>query len=280
MSSTIHAVITGAASGLGRDLSIALARKGWRILISDVNTEEAAITLKMVQQAGGTGETYLCDVTSFEQVQTMADYVFGAWGGVDLLVNNAGVAAAGAVGDISIEDWHWLVNINMWGMIYGCHAFIPHMKQAMNGHIINIASAAGIVSLPEMPCYNVSKAAVISLSETLRGELAPYNIGVSVVCPSFFNTNLLMDFRYCDEFQCTFAHTTLENARMTSEEIARKIVKAYEKNRLYVIPHASIKMQWLLKRLSPERYYANMATFNSSTIFRPILLAIARLGLT
>ncbi|MDT8274331.1 MAG: SDR family NAD(P)-dependent oxidoreductase, partial [Desulfomonilia bacterium] len=101
MNGTSHAVITGAASGLGRDLSIALARKGWCILISDVNTDEAAITLKMVQQAGGSGETYLCDVTSFEQVQTMADYVFGAWGGVDLLVNNAGVAAAGAVGDIS-----------------------------------------------------------------------------------------------------------------------------------------------------------------------------------
>ncbi|MDT8272636.1 MAG: SDR family NAD(P)-dependent oxidoreductase, partial [Desulfomonilia bacterium] len=171
------------------------------------------------------------------------------------------------------------VDINMWGMIYGCHAFLPHMKRAMKGHIISIASAAGIVSLPEMACYNVSKAAVISLSETLRGELAPYNIGVSVVCPSFFNTNLLMDFRYCDEFQCTFAHTTLEYARVTSEQIAQRIVKAYEKNELYVIPHASIKMQWLFKRLSPERYYAYQAKLNSWNLFRPLLLGIARLGL-
>lgn len=274
------AVVTGAASGLGRDISVALGRKGFRVLVSDVDMKEAAITLTMVKQAGGEGEIYPCDVTQAEEVQKMADHVFDSWGGLDLLVNNAGVAAAGVVGDMPIEDWHWLVNINLWGMVYGCHAFIPRMKQARRGHIVNVASAAGIVSMPEMACYNVSKAAVISLSETLRGELAPFGIGASVVCPTFFNTNLLRDMRSCDEFQCTFANAAFDNARMTSEDIAELTVKAYEKNRLYVVPQASAKMQWFFKRLSPASYYENFARLNKSDMFRRVVLVLARLGLT
>ncbi|HNQ86760.1 MAG TPA: SDR family NAD(P)-dependent oxidoreductase [Deltaproteobacteria bacterium] len=274
------AVVTGAASGLGRDIAIALGRKGSRVLVADLDMKEAAITSTMVEQAGGAGEVYRCDVTRVEEVQAMADHVFAAWGGLDLLVNNAGVAAAGVVGNMPIEDWHWLMNINLWGMVYGCHAFIPRMKQSQRGHIINVASLAGIVSLPEMACYNVSKAAVISLSETLRGELAPFGIGVSVVCPSFFNTNLLRDMRYCDEFQCTFAHAAFDNARMTSEDVAGLVLKAWEKNRLYVLPQASAKMQWFFKRLSPANYYENFARLNKSDMFRRFVLVMARLGLT
>ncbi len=274
------AVVTGAASGFGRDIAIALGRKGSRVLVADLDMKEAAITSTMVEQAGGAGEVYRCDVTRVEEVQAMADHVFAAWGGLDLLVNNAGVAAAGVVGNMPIEDWHWLMNINLWGMVYGCHAFIPRMKQSQRGHIINVASLAGIVSLPEMACYNVSKAAVISLSETLRGELAPFGIGVSVVCPSFFNTNLLRDMRYCDEFQCTFAHAAFDNARMTSEDVAGLVLKAWEKNRLYVLPQASAKMQWFFKRLSPANYYENFARLNKSDMFRRFVLVMARLGLT
>jgi len=136
------------------------------------------------------------------------------------------------------------------------------------------------VSLPEMACYNVSKAAVISLSETLRGELAPFGIGVSVVCPSFFNTNLLRDMRYCDEFQCTFAHAAFDNARMTSEDIAGLVVKTWEKNRLYVLPQASAKMQWFFKRLSPANYYESFARLNKSDMIHRFALVLARLGLT
>jgi short-subunit dehydrogenase len=240
------------------------------VLVADLDMKEAAVTAKMVEQAGGVGEIYRCDVTRVEEVQAMADHVFTTRGDLDLLVNNAGVAAAGVVGDMP----------NLWGMVYGCHAFIPKMKQVRRGHIVNVASIAGIVSLPEMASYNVSKAAVISLSETLRGELAHYGIGVSVVCPSFFNTNLLRDMRYCDEFQCTFAHAAFDNARMTSEDVAALVVRAWEKNRLYVLPQASAKMQWFFKRLSPEYYHENFARLNKSDMFRRFVLVLARLGLT
>lgn len=275
-----HAVVTGAASGLGRDISIALGRKGFEVLVADIDPKESAITLKMVEQAGGAGHTWVCDVTKVEEVQAMADHCFATWGSLDLLVNNAGVAAVGKVGDMPINDWRWLMDINLWGMVYGCHAFIPRMKLADKGHIMNVASAAGIVSLPEMACYNVSKAAVISLSETLRGELGDCGIGVTVVCPSFFNTNLLHEMRYCDEFQCTFAHAAFDHARLSAEDIARMAVMAYEKNRLYVVPQASAKMQWFFKRISPPSYYESFALLNRSNTFRRLVLVLARLGLT
>ena len=130
-----------------------------------------------------------------------------------------------------------------------------------------------------MACYNVSKAAVISLSETLRSELAPFSIGVSVVCPSFFNTNIQMNMRACSEFQRSFSSACFDNARMPSENIAQCIIKAYENNRLYVIPQASARLQWLLKRISPERYYQNQSSMRTSGHFYSIALALARLGL-
>ena len=184
-------VITGAASGLGRALALALARKGCRIGIVDINLDGAEETLRMVERAGGSGETYELDVREVTDWGAMANHFFQCWGGVDVLVNNAGVVAVGHVGDIPIENWEWIFSINFWGMVYGCHTFIPRMKAQGGGHIVNVASAAGLLSLQELGPYNTTKAAVIALSETLRGELAPFKIGVTAVCPMFFNTHLL-----------------------------------------------------------------------------------------
>jgi NAD(P)-dependent dehydrogenase (short-subunit alcohol dehydrogenase family) len=275
-----NAVITGAASGLGREISISLAKRGWRILISDINMDGSEITHEMVKKAGGEGETFECDVTKLEDVRRMADFAFERWPRIDLLVNNAGVAAGGIVGDISMEDWHWIVNTNFWGMLHGCHEFVPRMKSQGGGHIVNISSAAGFVSLPEMASYNVTKAAIVSLSETLKSELAHHNIGVTVVCPTFFKTNLLKTMRYTDEFQKTFAETAFENGRMSAEKIAEMTVRAVEKNKLYLIPQVVGKVQWVMKRLSPSRYYKNMAFMNRRSSFRELALKMARWGLT
>ncbi|MEA3222626.1 MAG: SDR family oxidoreductase [Thermodesulfobacteriota bacterium] len=275
-----NAVITGAALGLGRAISIALAKKGWRILVADVNKEEADITLKMVKQAGGSGEIFHCDVTKIGDVQKMADYCFDNWGKIDLLVNNAGVAAGGLTGDISIEDWEWIVGINFWGMVYGCHTFIPKMKAAGGGYIVNIASAAGIASLPEMASYNATKAAIISLSETLKSELVPYDIGVTVVCPSFFNTDLLRNMRYTNDSQRTFAKAAFENARITSEMIAEMIIKAMKKNKLYLIPQPSGRFIWRMKRISPAMFYRCTAFMMKTGIGEKFLLRLARMGMT
>lgn len=273
------AVITGAASGLGRSLATTLAEEGWRIGIVDIDDAGAKETLELVKRAGGSGETFHADVSDPEEVTAFADHFFERWGGVDLLINNAGVAAAGIVGDIPLEDWDWIFGISFWGMLYGCHEFIPRMKAQGKGHIVNVASAAGLISLMDMGPYNTAKAAVISLSETLRMELAPDGIGITVACPVFFKTNLLRDMRYTDEWEREWAQSTFDNARMTSDEVARRIISAAKKNRLYVIPQLSGRFLWLLKRLMPETYYSVFRLLNSAGLLKPLADRLARWGL-
>ncbi|MDI6742570.1 MAG: SDR family NAD(P)-dependent oxidoreductase, partial [Smithella sp.] len=171
-------------------------------------------------------------------------------------------------------------NIDMWGMIYGCHYFIPRMKEQGGGHIVNVASIAGIACLPQMGPYNVAKAAVIALSETIKTELAPYNIGVSVACPSFFQTNLLKSMRYQNDFQKEFAQTTFEKGRLNASEIARRVMKAIDNNKLYVVPGLSARIIWLDKRFSPELFYRFMAFTLKKKFGEKLILWMARHGLT
>jgi NAD(P)-dependent dehydrogenase (short-subunit alcohol dehydrogenase family) len=272
-------VITGAASGLGRSLALALARKGCRIAVVDINTEGAGETLEMVVRNGGSGEIYELDVGVVADFDAMADHFFKSWGGVDLLINNAGVAVGGFVGNIPLEQWEWIIGINFWGMIYGCHCFIPRMKAQGGGHIMNVASAMGITSLGELAPYNISKAAIISLSETLSIELAPYNIGVTALCPMFFNTNLIDNTRYETEMEYEIANAAFTCARITCDEVAEAALKAVEKGRLYCIPQLSGKVQWIFKRLNPNFYYRLYAFLNRKGWLMPLLLWMARKGL-
>jgi len=274
-----NVVVTGAASGLGRSLALVLARKGCRIGIADINMDGAAETLEMVERAGGSGETFKLDVSNPEEVEAMAFHFFDTWGRVDLLVNNAGVVVTGYVGDITLEDWEWITAINFWGMVYGCHSFIPRMRKQGGGHIMNVASSAGLLTLLEMSPYNTSKAAIVALSETLRSEVAPDNIGVTALCPMFFNTHLLDNMRYTDEFEPEFAHTTFEHARMTADEVAERAIRAVEKNKLYCVPQLSGRIFWFIKRLNPALYYDSLATINRRPWGNAFFIWMARKGL-
>jgi NAD(P)-dependent dehydrogenase (short-subunit alcohol dehydrogenase family) len=275
-----NAVVTGAGSGLGRELCLKLAERKFRILLADVNMAGARETLAMVKQAGGDGEVYECDVTKKESVEKMALYAFDKFKKVDLLINNAGVTCAGFTGDVPLKDWEWCVNIDMWGMIYGCHYFIPLMKKQGGGYIVNVASEAGIACLPEMGPYNVAKAAVIALSETIRTELAPHNIGVSVVCPSFFQTNLLKSMRYQNDFQKELAETTFKHGHLSAADIAKCVMRAMDKKRLYVIPGLNAKFFWYNKRFSPELCYRFIAFTLKNKFGEKLFLWMARHGLT
>ncbi|MCE5210098.1 MAG: SDR family NAD(P)-dependent oxidoreductase [Deltaproteobacteria bacterium] len=275
-----NAVVTGAGSGLGRELCLKLAERKYRILLADVNVAQARESLEMVRKAGGDGEIYACDVTQKEAVEQMARYAFNTFRRVDLLINNAGVTSAGFTGDIPIEDWEWCINIDMWGMIYGCHYFIPQMRTQGGGYIINVASAAGLVCLPEMGPYNVAKAGVIALSETIRTELAPHNIGVTVVCPSFFKTNLLKSMRYQNDFQKELAQTTFDRSRLNASDIAGYVMKAMDKNRLYVVPGLNAKLIWLDKRFAPEFFYRFIAFTIKNKLSEKLFMFLAQHGLT
>ncbi len=274
-----RAVITGAASGLGRSLALALARKGCRIGVVDMDAGGAGETLEMVVQRGGSGEVYELDVRAAADVEAMAGHFFTTWGGVDLLVNNAGVGMGGFTGDIPLEDWEWLISVNFWGMVYGCHHFIPRMKSRGGGHILNVASAMGITSMREMAPYNVSKAAIISLSETLYSELAQDGIGVTVLCPMFFKTNLMERARFGTETQRELASTFFNCARMTSDEVAEAAVKAVEKGKLYCVPMLSGKAHWVMKRISPSLYYRQYAFLARRDWINPLGFWLGRKGL-
>jgi NAD(P)-dependent dehydrogenase (short-subunit alcohol dehydrogenase family) len=274
-----RAVITGSASGLGKSIALSLAAIGCRIGIADIDTENAEQTLKQVIQRGGSGEVYHLDVSKPELVEIMAEHFFNIWGGVDLLFNNAGVAVAGHVGDIPLKDWKWIVDINFWGVVYGCHSFIPRMKAQGYGYIINTASAGCFLPLPEMSPYNTSKAAVVSLSETLRSELAPHNIGVTVACPTFFNSGLHLSLRYTDEFEREACYTSVKNAKINSDVVAEAVIKAIRKKKLYVVPQFTGKIQWLLRRLFPSIYVKGLAFLNRTGHARPMMMWVVRRGL-
>jgi NAD(P)-dependent dehydrogenase (short-subunit alcohol dehydrogenase family) len=273
------AVITGAGSGLGRAMSVELARDGWNIGIADVNVQGAECTLDMVEKAGGSGEVFRCDITDTEQVMAMAEHFFEAWDGVSLLINNAGIAAAGLVGEAEISDWRRIVEVNLLGTVNGCHAFIPRMKAQGVGQIVNVASAAGMLNLPEMAPYNVTKAGVISLSETLSVELACDHISVTVACPTFFDTDLRTGMTCTNEFQSEFARSAFTNARLTTEDIARSIIKGARQGKLFVMPQFSAKWTCQVKRLSPSLWCNVLSFAYRIRIARPLVMWMSRHGL-
>lgn len=274
------AVITGAAYGLGKAYALAWARRGWRIGLVDIVTEEAERTLDEVRRAGGSGEVYGCDVSSLEQVQALADEVFSAWGEVGLLINNAGVFGAGPVGDAAMEDWRRIIDINFWGVVHGCHAFIPRMREQGFGHIVNTASAGGVISTPETAPYNASKAGVISVSETIKSELAPYGVGVTVACPTFIDTHLLSSMTITQGTPIRdIAKAAFENSRMSADEIAEKVMRAVEKNRLYVFPQLSSKVLWMNKRIWPAFYFALLSYLYRQDLSEPLFSWLAKKGM-
>ncbi|HOO46468.1 MAG TPA: SDR family NAD(P)-dependent oxidoreductase [Deltaproteobacteria bacterium] len=272
------AVITGAASGIGRALAIELAKEGCTILLADINEAGLMETAELVMRSGGIGEIFLCDVSKLDDVMKMAEHCFEEWGRVDILINNAGVASIGFMGDIPMKDWEWIVSINFWGVVYGCHAFVPRMKRHGSGYIVNVASAAGILSSAEMSPYNATKAAVIAISETLRSELAPYDIGVTVICPTFIKTNLLERMRFTDEFQRKCSMTGMDNARWTPEKIAGLVIDAVRKEKMYVIPQAAARIFWLSKRISPSGFFGFLAFLMRMGWGRNLMFQLARLG--
>ena len=254
-----RAVITGAGSGLGRALCLELARHRARVLVSDRDATSAQETAHQVEQAGGSALVQVCDVTQPEHVERLAETAFTQFGGVDLLVNNAGVATGGEVGQLPLAEWKRVLDVNLWGVIHGCHTFVPRLRQQGSGHILNIASAAGLISVGYMAPYNVSKAAVVSLSETLYLELKAAGIGVTVACPTFFRTNIAASAQYTDPKLGKAGSRLVDQARLGPEEVARDLLHAVQRRARYALPIAEGRWAWRLKRLSPDAFlYATL----------------------
>jgi NAD(P)-dependent dehydrogenase (short-subunit alcohol dehydrogenase family) len=255
-----NAIVTGGASGLGRAVAVRLAREGWNIAIADVSDTRSEETLRLVKQAGGDGSVEHLDVRRLEEWQSLRTRLKERWDHLDLLVNNAGVAGCGYVGEYSIENWHWIVDINLWNGINGCHTFVEWLKANPHGaHIINTCSAAAIVCAPTMAAYNVTKAGMLALSETLYGELMPHGVGVTAVCPTAFATNLLDGARWCRDEENFLFKRAFETAKMTAADVADAAVRAMKRKQLYVMVPFESRFNWIMKRLAPQRWLRTVA---------------------
>lgn len=248
-------VITGGGCGLGRALALEYAREGWRVALLDRDEARAQAVAAEVEQAGGKALALDCDVTDEEAVAAAATFIRRGWKGLDILVNNAGIAGSGTVVDTPAAHWRQILEVNLFGVVSVCRAFVPAMIKARSGHVVNIASAAGFVSAPGMAAYNASKAAVISLSESMRSELAEHGIGVSVICPSFFSTHLLDEFRGSRASR-ELALRAMQKSTLDANDIARMIRRAVRRREFLLVPHAEARRILLLRRLSPELFFA------------------------
>lgn len=252
--STETAVITGAGGGLGRALALQLAARRSRRVLGDVHQANCEETARLVEQAGGQATPLVVDVTDPAQVARMADEADRVLGRIALVVNNAGVALGGPLASTSLEDWRWIMSVNLWGVVHGCHEFVPRLIRQGGGAILNVASLAGIACAPGMSSYNVTKAGVIALSETLYAELAAERVRVTVLCPAFFRTNLMETMRVSDPHFRTLAEAAFANATMSAADVARAALRAVDQRRLYCLPMREGRFVWRLKRLMPERF--------------------------
>ena len=188
------AVITGAASGIGRGLAERCAQEGMKVVLADVEEEALRLAEADLKAGGASTLAVVTDVSKADDVEALAQKTLDAFGAVHLLCNNAGVGAGFSIWESTLADWQWVIGVNLWGVIHGVHTFIPIMlDQRTECHVVNTASAAGLVSGPGQGIYKVTKHGVVSLSETLFHELAMAgaDVGVSVLCPGLVNTGVL-----------------------------------------------------------------------------------------
>ena len=250
------AVVTGAGSGIGRSFALELARRGGTVICADIDAERAAETVALIDQLPtGAGHAVQCDVSdraAIELLGARAQEIFG--GPPTLVINNAGVGVGGKpVGDIGFEDWDWALGINLWGVVYGCEVFTPMLRDAGRGGIINVASAAGFAAAPSMAAYNVSKAGVMSLSETLAAELDGTGVAVTVLCPTFVKTNVFQDGRITPK-SMNLSQQLARWTGLSADNVAARTLDAHDGGQLYVVPQLDANVIWHLKRHFPALY--------------------------
>ena len=250
-------LISGAGSGLGRALALRYAREGAQVCVSDMSKEGGEETVELIEDAGGEAFFMLCDITKQWDVDKLSLQLAERWSSLDLLVNNAGVATAGMLEFESMEQWQWVLDINVLGHVRMTKAFLPLLRasKAPNKSVVNIASQAGLTPAPGMGSYSVSKAAMISYSETAYLELAHDGIHVSVVCPAFFNTNLNTSLRGDQAGMNETVSKLINKSGVTADTIAEQIFNQVADRKFMLITHKDGRSAYRLKRfLSMDRY--------------------------
>jgi NAD(P)-dependent dehydrogenase (short-subunit alcohol dehydrogenase family) len=250
------AVVTGAGSGLGRELALRFARAGMKLALADVDAAALAKTESELKAAGSAAIAVRCDVSNGADVEGLAARTLDAFGAVHVVCNNAGIAPLGVVWENSVADWQWTLGVNLWGVIHGVRVFTPILlRQDDEGHIVNTASVAGLIAPPGMGMYNVSKHAVVALSETLHHDLAACGAKVrcSVVCPAYFPSGIAESERSrpaaLSETRAKSAEDlerddkmrrAVRSGRLSAADIANRVFEAIRDERFYVLTHPRI----------------------------------------
>ncbi len=261
------AAITGAGSGIGRALAVQLAEQGADLALSDVNVDGLTETVELAERSGRKVTSERLDVAHRESVFAWADEVVAKHGKVNLIFNNAGVALGATVESMTYEDFEWLFNINFWGVVHGTKAFLPHLKAAGDGHIVNVSSVFGFIGVPSQSAYNAAKFAVRGFTEALREELDVMRCGVSATCvhPGGIKTNIARDARMTDSvgdlgMQVDSADRLDQAFITTPEKAAQVILNGVRRNKRRVLIGPDARGIDLMVRLLPSGYQRLLAT--------------------
>lgn len=267
------AVITGAAEGIGKAIALHAARQGMKLVLADLNPDTLSRTISELSTTGADVAALDVDVSDATRVEALAELAYSRFGAVHLLVNNAGVALAKAVWETSQKDWDWVMGVNLYGVTNGLRAFVPRMLAGGDeGHVVNVASVAGLISEPGMAAYNASKFGVVTVSEGLFHDLALRKapIGVSVLCPAWVRTRIAeaerhravderTDFTRLDPHTLNTGQAMMKAVRngIAADEVADKTFAAIRDNRFYVLTHeqsvlgVKIRMQDIVDNRPP-----------------------------
>ncbi|MBK8326360.1 MAG: SDR family oxidoreductase [Moraxellaceae bacterium] len=253
-------VVTGAGSGIGRALALQLAAQGAQLALCDVNETNLQKTVEIASAHGVKVYSAAVDVSKRDAFQTFADNVARALGNASVIINNAGVALSQNVEGMDRKDFEWVLNINFWGVVNGCEAFLPQLRQQKDAHIVNISSIFGIIGVPSQSAYNASKFAVKGFTEALRQELNGSNIHVTCVHPGGIKTNIARNARVHNDMFGRVADVKKlaadfdRLAATTAEEAARQIVRAIENNQKRLLIGKDAKALDVIQRLLPNHY--------------------------
>ena len=256
------ALVTGAASGIGRGIALALAREGADVVLWDVNEVGLESVADEIRSLGVRVVAARVDLTQSAEISAAVRSLLDRWDAIDILVNNAGVAVGGRFEQVAPADFEWLFDINFWGVVHGCRAFLPQLRTKPDAHIVNLSSVFGLIGVPTQSAYCAAKFAVRGFSESLRQELAGSNIHVSCVHPGGIKTDIVKRGRHYEDAAGSEVDTAQvasefeRSARTSADDAARVILRGVLADNPRVLIGADARVIDVMARLAPRGYDA------------------------
>lgn len=254
-------LITGGGSGLGAAMARHYAGLGAQVAVIDIQLERAEETVAALPEVSGGHLALAADVGSDASMEALRASIERKWGGLEVLINNAGVASGGEIVSVTPAEWDRVININLMGVVRGCRLFVPMLLRQPGALVINTASFAGLAGAPTLGAYGVSKAAVVALSESLNAEMQSHGGRCAVLCPSFFQTRLLESCAPGQEEVREFAGRLMKKSPLDADGVARYAIERAEAGQFLLLPHPDTRSRWWLKRYWPTRYYREVQRY-------------------